>query len=80
MHNTVAFDAFMLVFWAAILGVLVWMLVDELRRGRVPVKYGPMIWRKRNPISYWALIAMNVVMIGVFSWGCGFVLVDLIRR
>jgi hypothetical protein len=80
MHNTAAYDIFMLVSGGAVIGVLVWMLHDAVKRGKIAVRYGPWVKRDRNPIGFWAIFSFNMLMLGGVSWGYSFFVLDLFGR
>jgi hypothetical protein len=80
MHNTVAFDVVMLVVGALVITLMAWVLLDGLRRGRLPLKYGPDVVRRRQPIGYWMAAALMTIILVLTTFGYGTLVVDLIVR
>lgn len=80
MHSTVAFDVFMLAGGALVVGLLVWMLVDGFRTGRMPFRGGGTLDRRKHPMGFWLMTSLGTVLLCVVCVGYGTVFVDLFWR
>lgn len=59
MHNTVGIDIYTIVTGVALTGLLGWFVFDSIKRGRMSMKYGGMLYRKKQPIGFWAMVCLS---------------------
>jgi hypothetical protein len=78
--NTIGTDLFVVVGCGAVVGLLIWVLVDGLRTGKLPLKYGGVARRDRNPVGFRVVMVLGWVMVALCSVGVLAALRDLIYR
>ena len=80
MHNTIGTDLFVVVGGGAAVGLLIWMLVDGLRTGKLPLKYGGVARRDRHPVGFWFIMVVGAALVCLSGYGVLVALLDLIYR
>jgi hypothetical protein len=80
MNNTIGTDLFVVIGGGAAVGLLAWMLVDGLRTGKLPLKYGGVARRDTQPVGFWLVMAVGAVLACLCGYGVLAAFFDLIYR
>lgn len=80
MPNTIAYDIVISIFCGAAVAILAWVLIDGLRTGKLPVRYGGSLRRDKHPVGFALMIAWMTILMCVAAYGVIVLLRDAIYR
>ncbi|MEQ1770754.1 MAG: hypothetical protein ABL879_13035 [Devosia sp.] len=78
--NTIGTDLFVIIGGGVAGGLIVWTLVDGLKTGKLPLKYGGMVHRSRQPLGFWFVTVVSMALLAVVGFGIGAAVLDLFNR
>lgn len=67
--NSVGYNIFVLVFCGGATAVLVWSLVNGLKTGRIPLRYGGWAVRAKQPVGFWFMVCLMGGLLMLSSMG-----------
>jgi hypothetical protein len=81
MHNTIAYDIVVGLGCGIAVALIVWVLADGLRTGKLPLKYSAgWVRRDKQPFGFWLVWVVSAIMAVGASFGVLVLFLDLFYR
>lgn len=78
--NTVGTNIYLLITGSAVVAIMVWVLRDGLRTGKLPLRFGGIVRRREQPVAFWLTAALIVTFLALCAFGMGAAAIDLANR